>query len=119
MQSPRASAGKDRTPPVLGLRTPQAMEPRQAHLTSVLAGNPPHSFPELRQHLQVRHDCGLQLQRECSGCCDRRPVCEGQSPAHAPQGGAANRCASLSNMGPQAWGRPHGGTGRTVRAPVA
>ena len=121
VQSPRASAAKDRTPPVLGLRMPQATEPRQAHRTSVLTGDPPHPFPELRQHLQVGHDRGLQLQRERLGCCDQRPVCEGQSPAHAPQGGAANRCASLSNTGPQAWGRPHGGTGRTVRGspPVA
>ena len=106
MQSPRASAAKDRTPPVLGLRTPQATEPRQAHRTSVLTGDPPHPFPELRQHLQVGHDRGLQLQRERLGYCDQRPVCEGQSPAHAPQGGAANRCASLSNTGPQAWVAP-------------
>lgn len=62
MQSPRASAAKDRTPPVLGLRTPQATEPRQAHRTSVLTGDPPHPFPELRQHLQVGHDRGLQIE---------------------------------------------------------
>uniref|UniRef100_A0A8C2SHJ7 Solute carrier family 22 member 18 n=1 Tax=Capra hircus TaxID=9925 RepID=A0A8C2SHJ7_CAPHI len=106
VQPPRASAGKDRTPPALSLQMPQAMEPRQAHLTSVLAGDPAHSFPELRQHLQVRHDRGLQLQRERWGCCDWCPICEGQSLAHAPQGGAANGHVSPSNTGPTGMGAP-------------
>lgn len=106
VQPPRASAGKDRTPPVLGLQMPQAVEPCQAHLTSVLAGDPAHSFPELRQHLQVRHDRGLQLQRERWGCCDWCPICEGQSLAHAPQGGAANGHVSPSNTGPTGVGAP-------------
>lgn len=98
--------GQGQDPSSPQLQMPQAMEPRQAHLTSVLAGDPAHSFPELRQHLQVRHDRGLQLQRERWGCCDWCPICEGQSLAHAPQGGAANGHVSPSNTGPTGMGAP-------------
>lgn len=36
----------------------------EQHLTFFLPGNLPHAFSEFRQHLQVGHDCGLELWEE-------------------------------------------------------
>lgn len=38
--------------------------PLNGGLTLLLSGNPPHTFSEFRQHLEVWHDRGLELRRE-------------------------------------------------------
>lgn len=91
---------------------PQAMEPCQAHPTSVLAGDPRTPSPELRQHLQAGMTVTPAAERTLGLSSDWCPICEGQSLAHAPRRAATGMVGPAQHGAHRRGGAPHGGIGQ-------